>query len=184
MTSPSLLADLPDLIAKRIRAVMPELAQCKGMSGKFDAEQVKRLGVSCPAVLVSRLRTVQDKSYAGPHITYGVEMAAFVICKDGLGAGRHEMSGRIAQTLLTLIPNCSWGQPDDIDGATGVQELPLTTKATDELGMAIVAVTWSHVIAITTLPLDEVISPEVYLGIAPLIGAANEEFYELIGGEL
>lgn len=183
MTSPSLLADLPEIIAASIKVVMPQLAQCKGMSGRFDIEQIKRLGVSAPAVLISRLRTVQDKTYAGPHVTFGVEMAAFVICKDGLGAGRHEMAGRIAQTLLTLIPNCNWGQPDDIDGATGVQELPLTTKVTDEAGMAVIAVTWSHVISLTSLPLGEAISPEVYLGVAPNIGAAHESEYIQIGGE-
>lgn len=182
MTSPTLLAELPEIIASKIKAVMPELAQCKGMAGRFDVEQLKSLGVSSPAVLVSRLRTVQDKTYAGPHVTYQVELAAFIICKDRLGVGRHELAGRIAQVLLALVPNNDWARPDDVAPAEGVQELPVSTKAADDLGMAIIAVTWRQQLALSGYPEGEVIRPEVYLGQAPLIGQANTEAYQEIGG--
>lgn len=183
MTSPNLLAELPDLIAARIRAVMPELATCKGLVGRADVEMLKRIGVASPAVLISRVRTGQDKTLAGPHVTYRVEMAAFVVCKDGLGLPRHEMAGRIAQVLLCLIPNNHWGQPDDLDGAEAVQELPLASKAADEAGLSIIAVTWQHLCALSNLPPDEPIEPQVYLGLVPQIGAAHVDAYDEIGGE-
>ena len=183
MTSPTLLGDLPDLIATRIKAVMPDLATCKGLVGRADIETLKKHGVASPAVLISRVRTVQSKTYAGPHVTFTLELAAFVVCKDGLGAPRHEVASRIAQVLLALIPNSDWGRPDDLSPAEAVQELPMMSKAADEAGLSVAAVTWSQELALSSYPASEAIAPQVYLGIDPVTGTAYDGGYQQLGDQ-
>lgn len=66
--------------------------------------------------------------------------------------------------------------------AEAVTEEPLVSADSDGLGMALTAVTWEQVIALSPLPTPEALRPALYLGQAPLIGAAHVDAYELMGG--
>lgn len=181
-TPPDLLGSLPATIAGGIATVLPGLKECRAIAGRLNVDQLRQLGVKTPAVLVSRLRARQDRSYAGPHRTFRLQMAAFILCKDELGLPRDLAAANIAQVLLNLIPDQQWGLPDDVMPAEAVCEEPLVSVEANKSGLALTAVTWEQVAALAPFPSPEPISPELYLGQAPAIGAGHEGDYELIGG--
>jgi hypothetical protein len=181
-TRPDLLAALPGLVAARIRLFLPALRECRGIAGRFNLDMLKAKGVAAPAVLVSRLRLRQDQTFAGPHHTFNVQMGAFIVAKDELGLGRDEAVANIAQALLQLIPDTLWGLPADLGPAQDVAEEPILSVSTESRAVALSAVTWSQQVALRGLPEALAITPQLYLGQAPRIGAAYENDYDLIGG--
>lgn len=182
LTPPDLLGTLPTTVAGIIHAALPGLRECRGIAGRLNVDQIKQLGIRTPAVLVSRLRTRQDRTYAGPHRTYRLQMAAFILCKDELGLQRDLAAANIAQALLSLIPDNQWGLLDDAMPAESVTEEPLVSVEANKTGLALTAVTWDQVVALTPFPTPEAVALELYLGQAPLIGTAHQDDYELIGG--
>jgi hypothetical protein len=178
---PDLLAALPGLIAERVRLVMPHLRDCRGVAGRYDAQTLKRKGVAAPAVLVSMLGLRTGQQFAGPHVSFDADFAAFVVTKDEANLRRDEAAANMVQALLELIPNNGWGQVG-VAPATDVRGQPLITEATDGLALALWAVTWTHQIAFRGWPVTQPLPISVYLGQAPDIGAGNEAAYEEIGG--
>ncbi len=109
-------------------------------------------------------------------------MAAFIVTKDELGLRRDDAAANIAQALLQLIPNNTWGLPDDLGAPEQVAEEPILSVATEKAAVALVAVTWTQEIALTGLPDAPAITPALYVAMAPRNGVAFEDDYELIGG--
>lgn len=182
MSAPDdLLATLPDVIAARIGAAMPQLATCKGMIGRFDVQNVKDHGVTAPAVLVSRIGARQGQTFAGPVFTYELRLAAFVLVKNAPGLMREEALGRISQVLMRILPDNVWGLPDHVTPARAIEEEPLFSKAIRDQGVALAAITWTQDIEVGRLPADEALEPQVYLGLYPAVGAVNEGAYAEIG---
>lgn len=179
-TPADLLATLPDTIAAAIRQALPRLRACHGIAGRLNVDQIRHLGIKTPAVLVSRLRCRQDKTFAGPHHTYRLQMAAFILCKDELGLQRDLAAANIAQVLLGLIPENQWSVPDHVHPAEAVAEEPLVSIEANKQGLALTAVTWDQVVALSPFPQIEPISPEVYLGQFPDVGGENEGDYEQV----
>ena len=180
-TPDDLLGTLPDLIATEIHSVLPGLRECRGIAGRLDIEALKAKGIRSPAVLVARLRSRQDRTYSGPHHTYRLQMAAFILCKDTLGLSRDLAAANIAQVLMRIIPENQWKQPEHLHPAELVAEEPLVSAASGAAALALTAVTWEQVIAVSPFEAPEPITPEVYLGQFPDIGAAHEADYEQIG---
>lgn len=182
VTPPDLLGSLPGIVAGVIHTTLPGLLECRGIAGRLNIEQIRQLGIRTPAVLVSRLRGRQDKTLAGPHRMFRLQMAAFILCKDELGLPRDLAAANIAQTLLTLIPDNQWELPDHAMPAEAVAEEPLVSIEANKHGIALTAVTWDQIVALSPFPAAPAITPELYLGQAPAIGEAHEADYEHIGG--
>lgn len=180
-TPADLLSALPATVAAAILLALPGLRECRGIAGRLNVEQIRQLGIKTPAVLVSRLRMRQDKTYAGPHHCWRVQMAAFILCKDELGLPRDQAAANIAQVLLTLIPENQWGLLDHAMPAEAVAEEPLVSIEANKQGLALTAVTWDQVLALTPFPTPEPISPQLYVGQQPLTGAGHIDDYDQIG---
>jgi hypothetical protein len=179
--APDFLAALPDRVADAIKAVLPDLADCRGIAGRLDTDALKRQGARAPAVLVSRLRLTQEPAFAGPVQTYTLQMAAFVLTRDVPGLLRSTSEGVITQALLALVPDSTWGAASVLGPARQVVAEPVVTTATEAAGIGLCAVTWAHIIVFAGPPEAPAIVPELYLGQAPLIGAANLDAYDRIG---
>lgn len=179
-TPPDLLGTLPATIAHAIKAALPGLRDCRAIAGRLDVGQIKQLGIKTPAVLVSRLRLRQDKTHAGPHHGFRVQMAAFILCKDELGLQRDLAAANIAQVLLTLIPENQWGLFDDVAPAEAVAEEPLVSIEANKQGLALTAVTWEQIIAVSPFPAPEPISPKLYVSMS--VSGESASDHEQIGG--
>lgn len=177
---PDLLYALPGLVADSIRAVLPGLRTCKGMVGRFDAEELKRQGLAAPAVLVSRTGARQGQVLAGPFKTFEVEMEAFVLTRDEMGLGRDEAAANICTALLIHIPEKTWGQVG-VGAAVGVREQPLITGASSGLATSLWAVTWTQPVSLEGFSIAPAVPLSLYVGQAPEIGFGHEGDYELVG---
>ncbi|SNR22881.1 hypothetical protein [Paracoccus sediminis] len=178
---PDLLATLPGLVAAEVQGWLPDLATCKGVVGRIELAEVKRLGIAAPAVLVSRFGTRVAQALAGPHRHYLVDLAAFVVTKDALGLDRNTAAATITQALLTRLPDLEI----DAEGVGEVSDLTEHSLVTTDVlkeGIALWAVTWRQRVALEAHPEPEPITPQLYVGWAPRIGAAHEDDYVLVGG--
>lgn len=179
MTAPDLIAQIPDLIAARIKVVLPALRSCEGRAGRFDVEALAKLGVAAPAVLVSTLRIAQGNIFAGMAPEFTLELGAFVVTKDAMGLPRDAAAATICQTLLSIVPETNWGVAE-LGAAQGIEALPLITSAKIGTGVSLWAVTWRQPVTLVTAPPSAPLPLDVYWGQAPAIGAANEADYEQV----
>lgn len=177
---PDLLAALPGCAAESIRAVLPQLRDCRGIAGRLNLDEVKRRGINAPAVLVSRLGARQVQALAGPLHVFEVSMAAFVVTRDAVGLPREDAAQAITAALLRLVPENTWRQVG-VGPAEKVAEQALATTDTEKSAISLWAVTWVQNVTLQDRPAPGEIAPELYLGQAPLIGAAHEADYERIG---
>lgn len=177
---PDLLSALPGLVADRIRPVLPELRACHGMVGGFDLEELKRVGVAAPAVLVSRLGLEAVRPMGGPHRLFHVNMAAFIVARDQLGLPRDEAMGNIASAILRLVPDANWGEPG-VGPAEQVSERVLVNSAARNVTTNLAAVIWKQPIVLEPLPETETVPIQLYLGQAPNVGTGNADQYDMIG---
>lgn len=177
---PDLLAALPELVAEKIRGVLPGLRTCKAMAGRFDLDALKAIGVAAPAVLVSVTRLVQAQTFAGPHPTYFVELAAFIVTKDALGLSRDAAAAGICHTLLRLLPDQCWGQIG-VAPAENVAAVPLLTAASDKSAISLWAVSWRQPIALAGWSLAAPQPLSIYVGTDPLGAATGIEDYAPMG---
>jgi len=176
-----LLAALPGLVADRIKLALPELSECRGMVGGFDLEELKRSGMSNPAVLVSRLRLEAVRPMAGPHRLFHINMAAFIITRDAMGLPRDVAMGNIASAILRMVPDATWGEAG-VGPAEAVSERVLVNSAARNVTTNLAAVIWKQPIVLDPLPETEIVPIQLYVGQAPDIGSGNEDQYETIGG--
>lgn len=160
---PPILVEMAALVAARIHAAMPELAECRAISGRLDLEEIKAISVRTPAVLVSRLGAAQGQALAGPHQVFRARMVAFVLTKDTLGLDRDAAASGIAQALCQLLPEARFGR-GDLGPAEQIAEEPLVTASTRKAGLALTAVTWAQDIALAPLPEGVIVQPRVYVG--------------------
>lgn len=179
---PDLLAAMPGLIAGKIGAMLPGLRTTEGIVGRIDLAEINRRGIASPAVLVSWYGGKLERTSAGPQHFHRIDMSAFVITKDGLGLDRHEAAATIIQALLQHLPDHCWNEPG-LGQVSDVAAHSLITTEIQKGGVALWAVTWRQEVAFTGVPDPEDVPLRLYVGIAPEIGAAHEDDYELIGGE-
>ncbi len=179
---PDLLAVLPQLVADQVRVWLPHLATCKGVVGRIDLAEVKRLGIQAPAVLVSRFGARIDRTHAGPHRQYLIDMAAFVLTKNVIGLDRNDAASAITQALLAQLPDMDLAV-EGVGEASEVAEHSLITTDVQKEGIALWAVTFRLRVALAGFPEAPPITPQLYVGWAPEIGAAHEADYELVGGQ-
>lgn len=183
MSSPrsDLLASMSGLIAEKIAAQLPGLRTAEGFSGRLDLEVIKQRGIAAPAVLVSWYGAKIDRTSAGPHNFYRIDMTAFVITKDALGLDRHAAAATIVQALLELLPDHRWGEAG-LGNMSDIAAHSLNTPDIQRAGVALWAVTWRQEVAFTAVPEAIDVPLRLYVGMAPEIGRAHEDDYELIGG--
>ncbi|VDS09252.1 hypothetical protein PARHAE_02444 [Paracoccus haematequi] len=179
---PDLLAALPQLAADQVKSWLPHLATCKGIVGRIDLAEVKRLGIQSPAVLVSRFGARVHQTLAGPHRHYLVDLAAFVVTKDMMGLGRNDAAAAITQALLTRLPDLDMAV-EGVGEVSDLAEHSLITTDVQKEGIALWAVTWKLRVALVAHPESDPIAPRLYVGWAPEIGAAHEADYDLVGGQ-
>jgi len=156
------LADLPLIVAEKIKVALPHLSTCKGITGRLDLAEVQRNAFPTPAVLVSRIRLDQGIDLAGPHRVYRVMMAAFVLTKDAMGLPRDTAATNIAQVIIQLLPDCRFGRAD-IGPAERIAEEPIVTQDIRKAGIALTTITWEQDVSLDALPEAVSLPLELYV---------------------
>ena len=142
----TLLSDLPKTVSAMVKSFMPDLAECKPHAGKFSLEELKRKGLPSPSVLVSVLGAKQDTTYAGHVTSFMLQMAAYVVVRDGLGAPRDVRAANICQKILSFVPGHSWDN-QAIGEARNVRMHTLVSSKVKGHAVSLWAVTWDQPIS-------------------------------------
>lgn len=177
--SATLLSDLPQRICDDIKSLLPDLRACKPHAGKFSLEELKQKGVASPSVLVSVLSAKQDTTYAGHATSFLLQMAAYVVTRDGLGAPRDIRAANICQLLLSFIPGNRWDETA-IGEAREVRMHTLVSTKTKDHAVSLWAVTWDQPVSFFEPELRP-LGAALYVGQSPAIGAAHEDDYVEFG---
>lgn len=178
-----LLTRFPKTICAMIDVELPELKKCEPISGPVDLKELKKQGVIDPAVLVSVLGAKSGQTYAGGAHSFTLNMAAYVVTRDGMGpnANRDIRAANICGALLGLIPGKNWSEAA-LGSATAVAMHTLISAQTRDVTMSLWAVTWEQPITFFKRE-DGPLGAELYVALAPKTGAENEDDYEAVGGE-
>lgn len=177
--SATLIADLPKTVCAEIKTLLPDLQECAPHWGVFDVNELKKLGVRAPAVLVALLDIKQSTTFAGAAHSFSARMVAYVITKDGLGLPRDAAAATICQALVTFVPDKTWGL-SALGAAEQVSLGSLITAKSRDRGASLWAVTWHQPITFFDQS-DAPLGVELYVGQSPNVGAAHVGDYEQIG---
>ncbi len=176
----ALLSALPTAIALALKAVLPELRDCKAIAGRFNLDDLKDQSIAAPAVLVSLIKWGQASGRSG-QTQYRAQIVAFIVTKDTMGLQRDVAAVNIAQAITALADGNTWGL-EACGPAEAIGFETLVTAAARKLASSLAVVTWTQPFVLTGEAIS-VITPELYLGIAPEIGIPHVDDYIQIGGQ-
>ena len=176
MTPEEFLPELPRIIAEAIATRLPDLRECAPHPGRFNASEVQRMSTRTPAVRISLLDIKPAK--AGNHT---LSLAAFIVTADQRGLQRNDAALAIAAAVVRRVRGTSWGS-DLIGESSEPSAQNLYDTKTDKSGVALWAVSWTHEFRFGDAEPEPCVLRELYIGVAPEIGAAHEDKYIRIGG--
>jgi hypothetical protein len=173
------LSDLRRAVADRLAELLPKLKSCETHPGRFDEAELKRFLTAAPAVRVAILGIGAGRDTGSGEWDWPVTLAAFVATQSAGKLDRAESAQNIVWAILNAVPATDWG----VDNARTPEQIRadnLTSAEVTSLGAALWAVSWQQDLrggtnlfaAEGTMPTD------LYVGVAPAIGAAHEPEYE------
>lgn len=174
------LARFPKTICGMIKTELPDLRKCEPYSGPFDIKELKKSGMPDPSVLVSILGAKSGVTYSGGAQSFMLNMAAYIITRDGLGGDRDLRAANICGALLGLIPGKTWSE-GALGSATSVAMHALITAQSRDIAASLWAVTWEQPMTFYQRQ-DGPLGAELYVSQSPAVGVDNEANYTPVNG--
>lgn len=179
----SVLLGLRAAIIADIATELPQGWSVDGHLGRFTAADLTKFITVAPAVRVAVLGLTDPKPLDADAVEWRVKIGVFVVTKDqGKALAREEIAAAAVETIILRAFGSRWSM-----GPSGVKPAEATTAQTifndDTLrqGIALWAIDWSQPVVLSrddttgegeTNPLKE-----LWVGIAPDIGAAHRDDY-------
>lgn len=176
----SVLLNLRAAIIADIGALLPKPWSVDGHLGRFTAADLTKFITVAPAVRVAVLSLTDPKPQDGEAVEWRVKIGAFVVARDQAKAlAREEIAATAVETIVVNAFGSRWGM-----GTAGVRPAEAATAQTifndDTLrtGVALWAIDWSQPVVLSRDEAAE-FNPlkELWVGIAPDIGAAHRDDY-------
>ena len=179
----------------RIRAWLPELAECEVHDGRIDGPEAERVAIRAPAVRVALLdaREVEPCRYPEPGDDAGfggslgaahatLRLAACAVCEDrdrGTSGWKHARA--ICERVAVGIATDPWELGFPRERPSEIRITSLFSAGQDRSGTALMAVAWEQAIEIEepggSGP-DRPLPRELYRGQAPETGAGHAGSYD------
>ncbi|MGE4334531.1 MAG: hypothetical protein AB7E55_00965 [Pigmentiphaga sp.] len=121
---------------------LPELRECREHEGRFDLNEMKRLTVNSPAVLVSCLGFTRLGGARTGTVEIELAMAAFVACAGGKSRDRAKASAALSQAVVTRVHDQLWGFSQGVRPPANIRGENLYSQEIDKAGVALWAITW------------------------------------------
>lgn len=176
----SVLLNLRAAIIAGIADQLPKGWDVGGHLGRFTANDLTKFITVAPAVRVAVLGLTDPKPHDGEAVEWRVKIGVFVVTKDqGKALAREEIAAAAVETIVVNAFGSRWGM-----GAAGVRPAEAATAQTifndDTLrhGVALWGIDWSQPVILSRAEAAE-FNPlkELWVGIAPEIGAAHRDAY-------
>ncbi|EGG93496.1 hypothetical protein IMCC1989_1152 [gamma proteobacterium IMCC1989] len=168
--------ELRQKVLEKIKEELPDLKEVSLHPGRFNLDELKRIGTKAPAVYVSLMGTPTVKRIETGENEVYIRLAAFIVTRDERKLPKDEAALAIVESLLVVIPCQRWGLKNTSD-AVNVKADNLFNGSIERKGVAMWAITWEQ-----TLRIGEdvwgggVLPSEVYVSEDP--DNENEEDYE------
>lgn len=123
--------------------------QVEGHRGRFETvDEIKRLGVRCPTLLVSAdsLRNLGENYGRHQGIWGEAAFCIYIMTRDLPGQPRETQAEQLVGALAHTITDNDWGQ--DAQNPKNPDARNLTTTAIDRLGISLWAIAWRQSIRI------------------------------------
>jgi hypothetical protein len=165
-----------------IHAAISSLATCAIYAGEFSGGELSRASVQSPAVLVACLGGTRERDVDCGEVDWKLRYTAYCMARNATGRGTRSIDClALAESVISVIDGARFG-------LTGLFPAKCTrldnmyAEAFDKGGVALWAVTWEQVarLGADEWSSDGIAVSEVYLGIAPDIGAAHEDDYRQV----
>lgn len=176
----SVLLNLRAAIITDIAKLLPKPWNVDGHLGRFTANDLTKFITVAPAVRVAVLSLTDPKPQDGDAVEWRVKIGVFVVTRDQAKTlAREEIAAAAVETIVVNAFGSRWGM-----GAAGVKPAEAATAQTifndDTLrhGVALWAIDWSQPVVLSREEAAE-FNPlkELWVGIAPEIGAAHRDAY-------
>jgi len=179
----SALVDMQARVVATIKALMPDLKECKAHPGRFTREELDKFRVKAPSVHVA-VPSIRNPSSSGGQVTCEVKTVLVLTAKNTVGtedkpaANRADAAMNMVAAILIALPTATLGR--GIGPAQDVAADNLYGSADSKTGVAMWAVHWTNTVTIAPDLIDGVLPTELYLGFAPDIGSGHEDDYILL----
>lgn len=145
-------AGLELIVSDLAAALLP--ARVRRGGGAFDANELRRHAVDCPAVVVSCLGF---HTYARYKSDWSVkaQLAAYVITRDAPPAPSRDLAAlSLVTAVYRAVPKSLWGAPAvfDLPEEASLEATNLYSGDLDSTAVALWAVTWRQTLRLLSAP--------------------------------
>lgn len=185
--TPTSLAFAPFLTAviKGLNARLPHLKTCELHGGRFNVEELKRLGRQAPALFLSALAAPANTGVGDGRRQIALQLTAFVLASDQRGLPRDVAVLNLVEAVMMTLPQQTWGLPEsDTPLRCGFPERisaqNLYSGSLDKVKSALWGVSWRQSVMVGNPAWETgaALAKELYVGIEPETGAPHKEDYE------
>lgn len=170
--------DYLNAIRSDLDNALPKLQQCELHPGDVNEHELKRIALHCPAVLISLGMVKPSEDVGDGQRDWPLLPVIYIISKDEPRLGRFETAINLTQSILERIT----GNNFNIEGVGSPSELGaknLFTGEIDRQKISMWAIRFTQKMRIGSSMFDSEgeVPSQLYVGIAPEIGAAHEQDY-------
>jgi hypothetical protein len=137
------VAAVREQIARFYRGVLNGVSVVEH-GGPFNAEELKRVGASAPAVIVTCLG-VSGFSVQGTEVVGNAQWAAFIVTRGDARERRDAQALRLCEAVAVEAPFQVW-DGSALKAPTDLNATNLYSSAIDALGLSLWAVRWSQLV--------------------------------------
>ena len=178
------LVDFRDAIVATVKERLPHLKDCSSHGGRFTLDELKRWMTQAPGVKIAILNLVPGNGVSGGSRDYMARCVAVVVTRDAPSLPRDTSVLTIAQTLIETVYQNTWGLDDNVVFPAGAAAgKSLYSTELDRQGVAFWAIEWEQELRLPVSPPSDPVDPQLYVSMAPHIGADHVDDYVEVGGD-
>lgn len=188
------LVPLRTAILQSVSQKLPALGTCGPTAGRFDVEELAHVALRLPAVLGTVLESPRIQDNGDGQLDVQLRCCLYIVTTasavDGAALPAADAALNIVETLLQHVQGNFWGLPDvgapETIRAENLYHERAGGKSSRAAGVCLWAVHWLQPVrlgtAFSAAPSGPIPS-ELYVGLAPEIGAAHVADYVRVDGE-
>jgi hypothetical protein len=170
-----ILVQLRDAIVSGVKSAMPALLEVKPHGGRFDLDEIKKTAARSPSARVGCLG-LREITFEGAVAKATSIWGVFVVANDQPGTSRDTVALTVVAGIGAVLPDNCWGLDASVDGARQVRADNLFSKALDDNGIALWAITFNHQVDLARVDatdLDDFLQAYIEYDLAPTDGTVD-----------
>jgi len=170
--------DMLHAAVEAIKAELTGLATCAAYAGEFSGGELQRASVPAPAVLTACLGGERHEDVDDGGVDWLYRFVAYCMVRNAIGRTQRSTGAlALASAVVPVVDGSRFGLSGVLPAkATRIDNL--YSEGWDKASVSLWAVTWEQKARIFAEDRTSGMAPEeIYLGMAPKIGADHEDDY-------